>query len=247
MRECGGHLNRAEFDQIIREIYYEIPSPSSEIDSQSSQSGFVDTLMESTGSFTNKKVLSYDHNIIDNNYISNLRANNQASSIGNKEDVVLEPSVVRERVCITRSNGVPNEYFYFYLGVIEDFKICIPSTDFESDLLKTINVVPSQLRPNGWDFIKVFELVCETVDIIPTLGLFLSFFKLKGAEKGGWVSLIGIPGKSSLQAYTTNYKGFKDKFLQVKSGKRCPKLCMHQTGLSFPNLLVGQPAVGFWF
>lgn len=54
-----------------------------------------------------------------------------------------------------------------------------------------------------------------------TFGL---FFELKGAEKGSWVSLSRIPGKIFLQAYTTNYKGFKDKFLRVKSGKRCPRV-----------------------
>ena len=79
---------------------------------------------------------------------------------------------------------MPNEYFYFYSGVIEDFKIRIPFTDFESDLLKTLYVAPSQLHPNGYGFTKAFELVCETMDITPTLGLFLSFFDLKGAEKG---------------------------------------------------------------
>ena len=81
-----------------------------------------------------KEVLIYDHNIIDDNYISNLCSNNQVSSIGNEDDVVLEPCAVGERVCITQPKGVPDEYFYFYSGVIEEF------TDFESDLLKTQNV-----------------------------------------------------------------------------------------------------------
>lgn len=66
--------------------------------------------------------------------------------------------------------------------------------------------------------------MCDTVDITPTLGLFLSFFELKGAEKRGWVSLNGILRKIFVQAYTTNYKGFKDKFLLVKSGKRFPQV-----------------------
>lgn len=82
---------------------------------------------------------------------------------------MLEPCVVGERVCITQPNGVSDEYFYFYLGVAEDFKIRIPFTEFEFDLLKTINIAPSQLRPNGWDFIKAFELVFEMVSITPLL------------------------------------------------------------------------------
>ena len=139
---------------------------------------------------------------------------------------MLEPCVVGERVRITRPKGVSDEYFYFYSGVIEDFKIRIPFTDFESDLLKTLNITPSQLRLNGKGFTKSFELVCEAVNIIPTLVLFFSFFEVKRADKGGWDSLSEIPEKSFLHAYTTNYKDFKDKFLQVKSEKRCPKLCM---------------------
>lgn len=48
MRECEGHLSRAEFDQIIRKVYDEIPSSSSKIDSESSSSGFLNILMETT-------------------------------------------------------------------------------------------------------------------------------------------------------------------------------------------------------
>ena len=91
--------------------------------------------------------------------------------------------MIHERVCITRPRGVSEEYFYFYSGVIEDFKICIAFIDFESDILKTLNIAHSQSRPNRWGFIKAFELVCEAMNILPTLGLFFSFFELKGADK----------------------------------------------------------------
>lgn len=111
MRECESHLSRVEFDQIIREVYGEVPSPSSKADSESSSSGFVDTLMETTRSLIDKELLSYNHNIIDDNHISKLRSNNQVSSTGNEEDVVLEPCVVGERVCITRPKGVPMSIF----------------------------------------------------------------------------------------------------------------------------------------
>lgn len=57
--------------------------------------------MEITGSLIDKEVLSYDHSVIDDSYVSKLRSNNQIYSIGNEEDIVLEPCVVGERVCIT--------------------------------------------------------------------------------------------------------------------------------------------------
>lgn len=148
MKECESHLKQAEFDHIIREVYGEISSPHSKIDSESSSSGSVDILMEMTRSLIDKEVLSYDCKVNDDSDISKLRSNKQISYTGNEEDVVLEPCVVGERVYITRPKGVSDEYFYFYSGVIEDFKIRIHFTNFEPDMLKTLNIAPSQLRPN---------------------------------------------------------------------------------------------------
>lgn len=102
--------------------------------------------MEATGSLTDKEVLSYNHIIIDESYILKLDSNTLVSSTENEEDVILEPCIDGESVCLTRPKGVFEEYFYFYSGVIEDFKIRTPFTDFEFVLLKTLNIAPSQLR-----------------------------------------------------------------------------------------------------
>lgn len=48
MRECDGYLNIEDFDRIIREIYDEIPSPTSNVDLEFSSSGFSDIQMEAT-------------------------------------------------------------------------------------------------------------------------------------------------------------------------------------------------------
>lgn len=80
---------------------------------------------------------------MDDNYISKLCSDNQISSTGNEEDVVLEPCVFGERVCITRPKGELDEYFYFYSVVTKDFKIHIPFTTFEFDLFQTLNISPS--------------------------------------------------------------------------------------------------------
>ena len=48
MRECRGYLDRVDFDRIIREVYIEIPSPTSNADLESSSSGFSDIHMEAT-------------------------------------------------------------------------------------------------------------------------------------------------------------------------------------------------------
>lgn len=99
--------------------------------------------MDTTRSLVDKEVLIYKHNIIDESYISKLRSNTSVSFTGNEEDIILEPRVTGEKVCTIRPKEVSGEYFYFYSGVIEEFKVHFPFTDFKSDLLITLNIAPS--------------------------------------------------------------------------------------------------------
>ncbi|KAI5399032.1 hypothetical protein KIW84_064412 [Lathyrus oleraceus] len=102
----------------------------------------VEVLMEIADSFYSK-VMSYDHSFIEEVDISRLRSLKNISSTRNEDDVVLEPCIPRERVCIVHPKGVKDEYFHFYDGVLDNFKIHLPFTDFESDLLRTLNISPS--------------------------------------------------------------------------------------------------------
>lgn len=65
------------------------------------------------------------------------------SSTGYEDDVTLEHCIPGERVYITHPRGVQDEYFHFYTGVLKHFNIHLPFSDFESDILKTLNVAPS--------------------------------------------------------------------------------------------------------
>lgn len=64
------------------------------------------------------------------------------SYTSNEDDVILGPCIQGERVIMTRSREVSDEYFYFYIGVIEYFKIWISFTNFEFDLLTILNIAP---------------------------------------------------------------------------------------------------------
>src|ERR1051325_4488975 len=142
--------------------------------------------------------------------------------MGNEDDVILETCETGETVCMSRPKGVNPEWFYFYVGVVEELNIQFPFTDIETDILQTINVAPSQLRPNSWGFIRAFELICRALMITPTIGLFFSLFEIKSANFRSGVSMSGIPNTRLLQAYRSSSKGYKERFFRVRCGPRCP-------------------------
>ncbi|KOM43977.1 hypothetical protein LR48_Vigan05g158200 [Vigna angularis] len=83
------------------------------------------------------------------------------------------------------------------------------------EVLRVLNVAPSQLHPNSWGYMQAFAVLCRAVGIRPTVGLFLHFFRCRPVEKRGWVSLISEPGNALLELYLQSYRGFKDKFFKV--------------------------------
>ncbi|RHN66645.1 putative transposase (putative), gypsy type [Medicago truncatula] len=52
-----------------------------------------------------------------------------------------------------------------YVVVLEEFGVKVPFTRFEMDVLKFLNVAPSQIQPNSWAFIKCFEILCEALGV----------------------------------------------------------------------------------
>ena len=204
-------------DRFCAEVF------TSDSDSDPDSSGSVELIME-TNQLIKGEALGFKQSLIRDVEIATLRSLWNVSSTGNEDDVILESCESGESVCMIRPKGVDSEWFYFYSGVIEEFSIQFPFSDFETDILRTINVAPSQLRPNSWGFIKAFEVICRALSISPTVGLFFSFFEIKSAETGSWVAISGIPKRSFLQAYTSNFKGYKERFVRVRCGSRCPQV-----------------------
>lgn len=143
MKACEGHLRKAEFGQIIREVYGDIYSFLSDTYSESISSGFLWVLIEMNGSFVDSDILNYSHSMNATSDINKLRSNMDIPSTGNEEDVVLEPCEDGERICIFQHRGVADDHFYFYIRVLEGFKIQIPFYDFEVDLFTILNIAPS--------------------------------------------------------------------------------------------------------
>ncbi|KOM31788.1 hypothetical protein LR48_Vigan01g134400 [Vigna angularis] len=119
-----------------------------------------------------------------------------------------------ERVCYGRENA-SDEFFYCYAALFYDLYLRLPFTTFQMDVLRTLNVAPSQLHPNSWGYVQAFGVLCRALGIKPTVGLFLYFFRCRPVATKGWVSLISEPGNALLELYLQSYRNFKEKFFKV--------------------------------
>ena len=131
------------------------------------------------------------------------------------EDITVLPCTLGEPVCGDEraNNGVP--FFYFYQIIFKRIGMRLPFSRFEKELLTEINVAPAQLHPNGWAFVKAFNILCGFFGHAPSVDIFLHFFEVKKQGKSLWVNLSGISGRVLLTLFQQSFKGWKGKFFKV--------------------------------
>ncbi|MED6159174.1 hypothetical protein PIB30_039852 [Stylosanthes scabra] len=105
---------------------------------------------------------------------------------GESVKVMFLPCIEDDRV-FHRSVGL--ESFFMYVTVFVEIGIRFPFTQFECGVLSQLKCAPSQIHPNGWAFIRGFEILMEYVGAEPLLEVFFTFFQAKGVRKGGLVTL----------------------------------------------------------
>lgn len=90
------------------------------------------------------------------------------------------------------------------------------------DVLKYLNVAPSQIQPNSQAFIRGFEVLCDALDLEPSIGVFFHFYGTKGVDKLSWVSISAHPGKKLFPPYASNFKkDWRETFVWVQGAKGC--------------------------
>lgn len=110
-------------------------------------------------------------------------------SFSRDEDrVILEIWLTSKRVTSPISFNTQSSYLYFYPPFIKDTGVLFPISVFSIDILKVLNVSHFQLFMNIWGYVRVFEMVCEGLDINPTTRVFFSLFATKPV-KGTSVTL----------------------------------------------------------
>jgi len=81
-----------------------------------------------------------------------------------------------------RSNG-GKPFFFLYQVVFKRIGLRLPFTPFERELLTEVNVAPAQLHPNGWAFVRAFQIFYGYLGIPPSVDVFLHFFEVKKQGK----------------------------------------------------------------
>lgn len=164
------------------------------------------------------------------------------SSDGNEGRLTLEPCVEGENVCMTSPSDGRPAHTYLYQTLVDGIHVRLPFSPFECGVLNLINVAPTQLHPNGWGFMRAFAVVCEALGITPTVGLFFSFYQVKGCSTGNWVYISAQKGKGFLVGYRNSYKLWKNKFFRVRPSSQFPHLFEDELGAPlFPHFWTDEP------
>jgi hypothetical protein len=154
---------------------------------------------------------------------------------------VAEP--VGEGEYVTTINVNEPHFFHMYSSLIHEFNIFFPFTEFESSMLRVLNVALIQLHPNSWAFIKAFELVCLGLEINnPSVAVFFSFYQIKNLIPNAPVSLCSQPNCGLFGLYSSHFKNYKDTYMRIRGRERCPDVMYCEGGESlFPFYWTTRP------
>ena len=163
--------------------------------------------------------------VVDADFCVELRKRHRVCGGGARErerDYELVAPDSDERVCFPTSVEGERPFFYAYEYFFSQLDITFPFTAFETDLLWSCNIAPSQLHPNSWGFIKIFQLLCQELGITPSQTLFLYLFvsaKPGGSskKKASWVSFRSAQGHKVFAMYDESFKDFKNYFFRVRA------------------------------
>jgi hypothetical protein len=169
-----------------------------------------------------EEVLLEDSLYVDVSAMDSFRSKFDISATGREEDVVLLSCDPDERACDQEMAGEGDESYFVYTAVLEEFGVKIPFTPFEMDVLKFLNVAPTQIRPNSWAFIRGFEIQCKSLGLEPSVAVFFQFYGTKDVNKGTWISISAHSGKRLFPTYACNFKKeWRDTFVRVQGSPGC--------------------------
>jgi len=126
------------------------------------------------------------------------------SFIGRSEDwEVLLPST-SDRVCSEYENHV----IPMYEVVFKDMGFRLPFSDFQREVFRWTKLSPSQIHPNSYAFMRVFELVCNYLKVPAFKNVLFTIFTFQRGND--WVSFCQT--KKMFEIFAGKVRSSKERF-----------------------------------
>jgi len=107
--------------------------------------------------------------------------------------IVAEICGYTDHVCHGRENA-PVDFFFVYNTLFTNLRVTLSFDEFTSNVLKFLNLAPTQLHPNSWACLLAFRMVSHLFDLTPRAEVFLYYYNTYPANPISWVSLASRPG-----------------------------------------------------
>jgi len=140
------------------------------------------------------------------------------------DKVAIRPCLPREPVCTDNDGNNGHPSCFIYATVFKKVKLRFPFTRFERELLTELDIAPAQLHPNGWAFVRAFQIIYTHLGHPASVDVFLFLFEAKNPGDRLWVRFNGIAGRSILSIFQQSYKDWKSKFVRVCCNDQDPTL-----------------------
>jgi len=94
-----------------------------------------------------------------------------------------------DNVCYGREDHII-DFIFMYACLFTNSHVQIPSCEFTMGVLRTLNVMLTQLHPNSWTSLQAFQLLPEMLHLNPSPHVYIHFYSFCPSQSVRWLSLI---------------------------------------------------------
>ncbi|XP_052114713.1 uncharacterized protein LOC127745649 [Arachis duranensis] len=161
--------------------------------------------------------------LVDTEFITNLRTHHRICT--SEEDEPKYELVVpgpEDRVCFGRATEAAPHFFYMYESMVTRLGVFLLFSNFEIAVLRHCRVAPTQLHPNSWGLLKIYQFISHTLDFPTSLRIFFFLFHMTKPFSGQnnkqqWVSFRVIQGQRIFTLFDESFHDFKNYFFKVQA------------------------------
>ncbi|QHN98452.1 uncharacterized protein DS421_13g389660 [Arachis hypogaea] len=160
---------------------------------------------------------------VDTEFITHLRTHYRICA--SEEDEPKYELVVpgpEDRVCFGRADETAPHFFFMYESMVTRLGVFLPFSEFEMSVLRHCRVAPTQLHPNSWGFLKIYQFISQALEFPTSLRIFFYLFHMTKPFSGlnnkqQWVSFRAIQGRRLFTLFDESFHDFKNYFFKVQA------------------------------